>query len=120
MPVAHYCCMQLQGLSRRAIPEKPQRKSTKATDPVALKYAIDEINAYIAIRDNLFAEAEETATNAILHRLCLANDFVQSCLKPARSPYEIQFLPEQDADRERKRCAAIRARIAQLRAQATP
>ena len=111
--------MQLQGLSRRAIPEKPQRKSTKTTDPVALKHAIDEINAYIAIRDNLLAEAEETATNAILRRLCLANDFVQACLKPRGSPYEMQFLPEPDADRERKRCAAIKTRIVQLRAQAT-
>ena len=111
--------MQLQGLTRRAIPKKPQQRSATATEPVALKYAIEEINAYIAIRDNLLGEAEETTTSANLRRLCLANDFVESCLKPARSPYETQFLPESDADRERKRCAAISARISQLRAQAT-
>ena len=112
--------MQVQGLSRHAIPQKFQQKSATATAPVALKYATNEINAYIAIRDNLLAEAEETATNAILRRLSLANDFVESCLKSTRSPYEMQFLPEPDADRERKRCAAIKARIAQLRAQPTP
>jgi hypothetical protein len=112
--------MQLQGLSRHATLEKPQRRSATATEPVVLEYAIEEINAYIAIRNNLLAEAEETTTNGILRRLCLANDFVESCLKPVRSPYETQFLPEPDADRERKRCAAIRARISQLRAQAMP
>ena len=95
--------------------EKPQQRSTKAVDS---QYAVDEINAYIAIRDNLLAEA--TATSRNLRRLSLANDFVQSCLKPARSPYETQYLPERDADRERKRCAAVKIRIAELHAQITP
>ena len=94
--------------------EKPQQRSTKAVDS---QYAVDEINAYIAIRDNLLAEAEATATSANLRRLSLANHVVQSCLKPARSPYEAQYLPERDADRERKRCAAIKIRIAELDTQ---
>lgn len=115
--------MQLHELDRRktTLPEdtseKLQRKSAKAVDPVALRYATAEINAYIATRDNLLAEAEATTTSANLRRLSLANDFVRSCLKPARSPYEKQHLPERDADRERKRCAAVKIRIAELDAQ---
>jgi len=118
--------MQLRELDRRetTLPEdtseKPQRRSTTAVDPVASQYAVDEINAYIAIRDNLLAEAEATAARPNLRRLSLANDFVQSCLKPAWSPYETQYLPERDADRERKRCAAVKIRIAELHAQITP
>jgi hypothetical protein len=115
--------MQLRELDRRktTLPEdtseKPQRRSTTAVDPVASQYAVDEINAYIASRDNLLAEAEATATSRNLRRLSLANDFVQSCLRPARSPYEAQYLPERDADRERKRCAAVKIRIAELDTQ---
>jgi len=117
--------MQLRELDRRKTTlledtsEKPQRRSTTAVDPVASQYAVDEINAYIAIRDNLLAEAEATAARPNLRRLSLANDFVQSCLKPAWSPYETHYLPERDADRERKRCAAVKIRIAELRAQIT-
>jgi hypothetical protein len=112
--------MQVHELDRRktTLPEdtseKPQQRSTKAVDS---QYAVDEINAYIAIRDNLLAEAEATATSANLRRLSLANHVVQSCLKPARSPYEAQYLPERDADRERKRCAAVKIRIAELDTQ---
>jgi len=64
--------MQLHELDRRktTLPEetseKPQRRSTKAVDPVASQYAVDEINAYIAIRDNLLAEAEATVRQAEL------------------------------------------------------
>ena len=116
--------MQLHELDRRETTpredtsEKSPRRSTKAVDPVALQYAVDEINAYIAIRDNLLAEVEATATSANLRRLILANDFVQASLKPARSPYEAQCLPETDAVRERQRCEAVRNRIAQLRSSA--
>ena len=78
------------------------------------EYAVAEINACIAIRDNLIAEAEETATSGTLKRAGLANDLVETCLKPARTPYEAQCLPDADAVRERKRCAAVRARIAEL------
>jgi hypothetical protein len=115
--------MQLRELDRRktTLPEetseKPQRRSTKAVDPFASQYAVDEIKAYIAIRDNWLAEAEASTTSANLRRLILANDFVQSCLKPARSPYKAQYLPERDADRERKRCAAVKIRIAELDTQ---
>ena len=112
--------MQLRELDRRktTLPEdtseKPQRTSTETVDS---QFAVDEINAYIAIRDNWLAEAEATTTSANLRRLILANDFVQSCLKPARSPYKAQYLPECDAGRERKRCAAVKIRIAELDTQ---
>ena|SRR5437870_5673620 len=79
-------------------------------------YSIAEIHAYIAIRDQLLSEAEEARTQAKLASTTLANDFVLGCLKPERSPYEAQCLPETDAVRERQRCEAIRERIAQLRA----
>jgi hypothetical protein len=57
------------------------------------KYIVDEINAYIAIRDGLMVR-----------------------LKPARPAYQAQHLPEADAVRERKRCQTVKARVAALRA----
>src|SRR5437870_11437213 len=78
-------------------------------------YSVAEISAYIAIRDQLLAEAEELHSNAKLASAALANDFVEGCLKPARSPYQAQCLSETDAVRERKRCEAVRNRIEQLR-----
>jgi hypothetical protein len=65
------------------------------------EYVIGEINAFIAIRDELLAEAEEAKTESKLESLIVANNFVESVLTPARSPYEVQFLPEPDAKRER-------------------
>jgi hypothetical protein len=123
MGAAHLCRMRLHELDRskttlpEAISEKLQRRSTKAIDPVASQYAVDEINTYITIRDNLLAEAEATTTSVNVRRLSLANDFVRSCLRPAQSPYKAQYLPECDADRERKRCAAVKIRIAELDTQ---
>jgi hypothetical protein len=81
-------------------------------------YSTAEINAYIAIRDQLLAEAEELHSSAKLASTALANDFVEGCLKPARAPYEAQYLTESDAVRERKRCEAVRVRIAELRSHA--
>jgi hypothetical protein len=78
-------------------------------------YSVAEINAYIVIRDQLLAEAEELHSSAKLASTALANDFVEGCLKPARTPYEAQCLPEPDAIRERKRCEAVRERIVKLR-----
>jgi hypothetical protein len=53
-------------------------------------------------------------TRARLDRLTIANEFVETCLRPARSPYEAQCLAEIDAIRERKRCASVKVRIAEL------
>jgi hypothetical protein len=77
-------------------------------------YSIAEINAYIAIRDQLLAEAERVHSSAKIASAVLANDFVEGCLKPGRAPYGAQSLPETDAVRERKRCVAVRERITEL------
>jgi hypothetical protein len=97
-------------------PAKPESRSTPDfNSSFGSVYSVAEINAYIAIRDQLLAEAEELNSNAKLASTALANDFVEVCLKPARSPYEAQCLPESDAVRERKRCEVVRDRIAHLR-----
>jgi|ERR1043166_2398907 hypothetical protein len=86
-------------------------------EPQRSEYVIGEINAFIAIRDELLAEAEEAKTPSKLESLIVANNFVESCLTPARSPYELQFLPEPAAKRERERCEEIKQRVADLRDQ---
>lgn len=77
--------------------------------------AFAEIAAYMAIRDRLLAEAEVTPTQGKLDRTLLANEFVENCLRPARTPYEAQHLREIDAISARKRCVAVKARIEALR-----
>src|SRR5438270_12763164 len=95
---------------------KPEARTTPTlTSVFGSVYSIAEINAYIAIRDQLLAEAEERRNRAKLESTALANDFVEGCLRPARSPYEAQCLQESDAIQERKRCELVRGRIAQLR-----
>jgi hypothetical protein len=96
---------------------KPEsRRSTTTLSPTfGSAYTIAEINAYIAVRDQLLAEAEETRTMSKLASTSLANDFVLGCLQPMHPPYEAQCLLETDAARERTRCEAVRNRIAQLR-----
>jgi len=91
------------------------RPTPTVTPTLGSAYSVAEINAYIAIRDQLLAEAEKLHSTAKITSTALANDFVEGCLKPARSPYEAQCLPEEDAIRERKRCESVRDRIAQLR-----
>ncbi len=88
-----------------------QPKTARTASPEA----IAEITAYIAIRDDLLREAEQLRTSAKLDSATVANDFVVQYLRPARSPYEAQSLPEQDAARERSRCEFVSGRIAQLR-----
>lgn len=91
------------------------RRAAKTLSPTfGSAYSVAEISAYIAIRDQLLAEAEELHTRTKLASTALANDFVRGCLQLARAPYEAQCLPETDAVRERKRCDAVRNRIAQL------
>src|SRR5437762_2105413 len=83
--------------------EKPAafpRKSGGAARGVDQTHAVEEISAYISIRDGLLREAEKSATCEMLRRASIANDFVETCLQPARSPYEAQFLSEADAVRE--------------------
>lgn len=106
----------------RSFPEanypKPRRRLAKTANLSHSKYIVDEINAYIAIRDNLLAEAEEVRSCAKLNSLSVANDFVETCLRPPRPAGKAPHLPEADAARERKRCQAVKIRIAELRKQA--
>ena len=92
------------------------RPAQKRQQPIS-EYVIGEINAFIAIRDELLAEAEEAKSASKLDSLIVANNFVETCLTPARSPYDMQFLPESAAENERKRCEQIKRRVADLRDQ---
>ena len=98
-----------------------QLASKKETQPSACaagsKYIVDEINAYIAIRDGLLVEAEQLMTPAKIDSAAVANNFVFTCLKPARPPYQAQSLPKSQAAHEGRRCEKIRARLAKLSAQ---
>ena len=96
------------------ISKKRGAKPASPAERGSSKEAITEINSYIAIRDMYLAEAEEVTTEERLHRVTVANDLVASYVKPARSPYEAQHLPEADAARERKRCEHVKSRIAEL------
>ncbi|MGI9087206.1 MAG: hypothetical protein ACR2HH_05615 [Chthoniobacterales bacterium] len=82
--------------------------------------ATSEINAYLALRDMYLAESEETPSSANVARAERANDFVEKLLKPARSPYQAQALPEADAVRERVRCNTVKDRLTALRGQLQP
>jgi hypothetical protein len=97
--------------------KKDKSPLSAVTVQSANHYAIDEINAYIAVRDGLLGEAEQIPTEASLERLVLANNFVANSLKPTRAPYMTQYLPDVDAVRELKHCHAVDARIVKLRAR---
>jgi hypothetical protein len=92
-------------------------QQTKPSEFRMNSYVVDEINAYVAIRDIALGEAEKDPSSVNLQRARIANDFVENCLKPARSPYESQHLPETDAARERGRCQAVKVRLSLLRAR---
>jgi actin-related protein len=108
--------MQLHTIDRKTAPDFRTKKSETETLSDYSACAIDEINAYIAVRDSQLTQAEQAVTLENLRRVELANAFVESCLNPARSPYEAQNFPETSARFERKRCEVIKNRIAELRA----
>jgi hypothetical protein len=91
-----------------------KKNSRPSAKPVSSKHVVDEINAYIAIRDELLTEAEQIMTQAKIDSVSVANDFVTTCLKSARPPYDAQCLAESDAIRERRRCEVVSARIREL------
>ena len=103
-------------LSPRKTDSKKSRTPATVNRPNTSQYAIDEINAYMAVRDGLLEEAEQNPTEASIHRLVLANDFVKNCLGPARDPYITQCLPKVDAVRELQHCQTIEARMVKIRA----
>ena len=76
-----------------------------------------EIHSYLAARDLLLREADANPTESNLRRAGAANEFAESCLRPARSPYQAQALPEAEAARERVRCQTVKMRLAQLRSR---
>jgi hypothetical protein len=101
-------------VSAKASSENLRRRGQGADGERDLNHAVEEINVYIGIRDRLLIQAEEVTTRANLHSVTVANEFVETCLRPARSPYDAQCLLETDAVRERERCAAVKVRIAEL------
>ncbi len=101
----------------KASPQKRRQTSAKFGDgKISSKQALEEIKTSIAVRDGLLSEAEEVTTSVTLRRALIANEFVETCLRPARPPYVAQHLSEADAVIQRKRCAAVKRRIAELRA----
>jgi hypothetical protein len=102
-------------LDKPTVSEKAIRKTPP---PPAANCAAVEIHSYLAARDLLFREAEENPTEDNLSRATAANESVEICLRPARSPYQAQSLPEAEAARERRHCKAVKMRIAELRARA--
>jgi hypothetical protein len=77
-----------------------------------------EIHSYLAARNLLLREAEKNTTEINLRRVAAANAFAENCLRPGRSPYETQALPEEEAERERRHCQSVKLRLAELRARA--
>ena len=92
----------------------PKREHAPADD--VSQTARDEINAFIAIRNILLAEAEKSPTSKAVESAAIANDLVEDCLQNPRSPYDAQCLLQADAARERRVCREAKQRIAQLRA----
>lgn len=113
--------MRLRTIGRSSkTPSKRNRKNSPRklsgnTAPVDSRYIVEEINAYIAIRDMRIAAAEQAPTAESLRQATLANEFVETCLERPQVIYAAQHLPEPYAAFERKRCAAVSARIAELR-----
>ena len=110
MPSTHT----LSGTIGRPQIEAQEPRPARIVARKSSQHAIEEINGYIAIRDGLLAQAERVTTSEAVQRAAIANDLVEDCLRTVRRPYEAQFLPELDATRERKRCAAAKVRIAEL------
>jgi hypothetical protein len=96
---------------------KQVQEGAKWTSTIPMStYVADEIQAYGVIRDLALAEAERITNRLNLERARIANEFVENTLRPARSPYEAQHLPEGDATRERQRCEAVKVRLSLLNA----
>ncbi|MEP6603225.1 MAG: hypothetical protein ABJB69_04685 [Spartobacteria bacterium] len=105
--------MQLTARSSNFLSRKHRQSLAGPRGPS--RHAAEVVNAYIAIRDRLLEESKKIASAEILDRLSIANDLVFTCLRPARAPYDAQFLPEADAARERNRCEKVQGHVARLR-----
>lgn len=100
--------------SSKANQTKPKRKSATTSNARPPQYILNEINAYISIRDLRVAAAERDATPENLRQATLANNFVELCLSRPQIVYAAQYLPEASASFERERCATIKTLIAAL------
>src|SRR4051794_32773612 len=90
---------------------KRQPLPSRPTDFRMTSYIVDEIVAYAAIRDIAVAEVEKNPNTLNLERACIANEFLEKCLKPARTPYEAQYLQQADAAIALENCQEIRIRL---------
>src|ERR687893_452282 len=91
--------------------EKRQPATWSSTRHAMSTYIADEIQAYATIRDLALAEAEKATNSLNLERARIANEFVENCLRPARTPYEAQQFPKGEAVRARQRCEAVKIRL---------
>jgi hypothetical protein len=72
------------------------------------------------VRKQLLAKAEQVRSSAKITSTAPANDFVEGCLSPPRSPYETQCLPQSDAARRNPRVVKlVREHLDQLRETAS-
>jgi len=105
-------------MARESIVEfsHPEKTQTRSSDHAQVwsEKARDEIQAYAVIRDLLVSDAEVTTSVENLGRATIANEFVESCLRPPRSPWQAEYLEPREAARERERCCAAKMRIAAL------
>jgi hypothetical protein len=94
---------------------RPERTQTRSSDHAQIgSKARDEIQAYAAIRNLLLSDAEVTTSIESLRRAAIANELVESCLRPPRSPWQAEYLEPREAACERERCCAAKMRIAAL------
>lgn len=94
-------------------PEDTQIRSSDHAQ-VGSEKVRNEVQAYAVIRDLLVSEAEDNTSVKSLSRAAMANEFVESCLRPPRSPWQAEYLEPGEAARERERCDAAKMRIAAL------
>ena len=93
-------------------------KIIRDTEGAPAENCADEIYSYLAARDLLLRNAESTPNESTVRRALAANEYAESCLRPAASPYQAQSLPAAEGARERLRCHAVKVRLGQLRARA--
>jgi predicted nuclease of restriction endonuclease-like (RecB) superfamily len=98
----------------RSLSGRSKQAATCDHQKTGTREAREEIQTYVAIRDLLLSDAEVTTTPESLRRATIANEFAETCLQAARSPYEAQFLETHQAARELERCCAAKMRIATL------
>ena len=108
--------LQRPTLATRPVSAHSQKKVSSFSSHPPSQHADGEIQAFIAARDMAIADAQRNPTNTSLTRAFLANELVENCLKPARTPYQAQSFPEAEAMREKKRCESVTGKLAQLRA----